>query len=94
MRPVAIWHIRRSRKIDTNIIDSYELTCLDAEDQELYTMIILIANLKLYFDKFEGELADTVSEPTNQAYDMAKDNTELSGGTDEPAEDDALELDF
>mgnify|MGYP003326872467 CR=1 FL=1 len=29
--------------------------------------------LKLYFDKFESELADTVSEPTNQAYDMAKD---------------------
>lgn len=80
------------KKIDTNIIDSYELLS-DPEDQELY-YDYLIANLKLYFDKFEGELADTVSEPTNQAYDMAKDNTELSDGTDEPAEDDALELDF
>ena len=32
----------------------------------------LIANLKLYFDKFERELATDVEEPTNQAYDDAK----------------------
>ena len=43
----------------------------DDEDQELF-YDYLIANLKLYFDKFEGELASSVDEPTNQAYDMAK----------------------
>ena len=58
------------KKIETSIIDSYELLS-DSEDQELF-YDYLIANLKLYFDKFEGELADTVEEPTNQAYDMAK----------------------
>ena len=28
----------------------------------------MIANLKLYFDKFEDELSPTVEEPTTQAY--------------------------
>jgi len=64
------------KKIDTNIIDSYELLS-NPEDQELY-YDYLIANLKLYFDKFEEELAATVEEPTNQAYDMAKSEEEAS----------------
>ena len=58
------------KKIESSIIDSYELLS-NEEDQELY-YDYLIANLKLYFDKFEGELSVSVSEPTNQAYDMAK----------------------
>ena len=43
----------------------------------------MIANVKLYFDKFETELAGSVEEPTNQAYDMAKDQeqTDLSEPT-------------
>ena len=57
------------KKIESNIIDSYELLS-DAEDQELF-YDYLIANLKLYFDKFEGELASSVDEPTNAAYDTA-----------------------
>ncbi len=59
------------KKIENNIIDSYELLS-NPEDQELF-YDYLIANVKLYFDKFEDELAGTVEEPTNQAYDMAKD---------------------
>ena len=62
------------KKIETNIIDSYELLS-NAEDQELF-YDYLIANLKLYFDKFEKELADVIEEPTNQAYDMAKSGME------------------
>ena len=58
------------KKIQTSIIDSYELLS-NTEDQELF-YDYLIANLKLYFDKFEGELATDVEEPTNQAYDDAK----------------------
>ena len=81
------------KKLDTNIIDSYELLS-DPEDQELF-YDYLIANLKLYFDKFEGELADTVEEPTNQAYDIAKDNADLSGEpTPEEAGGEDIELDF
>jgi hypothetical protein len=58
------------KKIESAIIDSYELLS-NEEDQELF-YDYLIANAKLYFDKFEAELAGTVSEPSNQAYDAAK----------------------
>ena len=58
------------KKIESNIIDSYELLS-NEEDQELF-YDYLIANVKLYFDKFETELAGSIEEPTNQAYDMAK----------------------
>tara|TARA_R110002110_G_scaffold93480_2_gene243165 strand:+ start:467 stop:1288 length:822 start_codon:yes stop_codon:yes gene_type:complete len=57
------------KKIQTSIIDSYELLS-NNEDQELF-YDYLIANLKLYFDKFEDELAPDVEEPTNQAYQDA-----------------------
>ena len=70
------------KKIESSIIDSYELLS-NPEDQELY-FDYLIANLKLYFDKFESELAGQVEEPTNQAYDTAKEETapEEGGGAD------------
>ena len=58
------------KKVENSIIDSYELLS-NPEDQELF-YDYLIANLKLYFDKFEGELAGKVDEPSNQAYDTAK----------------------
>ena len=61
------------KKIESSIIDSYELLS-NPEDQELF-YDYLIANLKLYFDKFESELAGQVEEPTNQAYDTAKEET-------------------
>ena len=59
-------------KIESNIIDSYELLSNDQHQELFYDY--LIANLKLYFDKFEEELSSAVQEPTNQAYDMAKDD--------------------
>jgi len=74
------------KKIETSVIDSYELLS-NEEDQELF-YDYLIANLKLYFDKFETELADQVDEPTNQAYDMAKSDP----GPDQ--EEAAPELEF
>ena len=77
------------KKLETSVIDSYELLS-NAEDQELF-YDYLIANLKLYFDKFEGELSDSVAEPTNQAYDMAKDDAQLS---DEPMQDAPAEADL
>lgn len=69
------------KKIESSIIDSYELLSND-EDQELF-YDYLIANLKLYFDKFEEELAGTVEEPSNQAYDMAKDEAGAAEGEEE-----------
>jgi len=65
------------KKIETSIIDSYELLS-NPEDQELF-YDYLIANAKLYFDKFEDELSMTPEEPTNQAYDMAKSEEPAAG---------------
>jgi len=74
-------------KIETSIIDSYELLS-NPEDQELF-YDYLIANVKLYFDKFEDALAPDVEEPTNQAYDMAK--SEQSAAVDGDVEELALQ---
>jgi len=64
-------------KIETSVIDSYELLS-NPEDQELF-YDYLIANSKLYFDKFEDELSNFMKEPTNQAYDMAKSEKAAGG---------------
>ena len=69
------------KKVESSVIDSYELLS-NPEDQEVF-YDYLIANLKLYFDKFESELAGQVDEPTNQAYDTAKE--------EEPAPDEGGE---
>ena len=63
------------------------------EDQELF-YDYLIANLKLYFDKFEGELAGQVDEPTNQAYDTAKEQEDTPPEDAPPAEEGPEELDL
>ena len=78
------------KKIETNIIDSYELLS-NPEDQELF-FDYLIANAKLYFDKFEGELAPEVEEPTNKAYDMAKDEQPTSDVQSPAPVEDELEI--
>ena len=85
------------KKVESTIIDSYELLSAP-EDQELF-YDYLIANLKLYFDKFEGELTTAVEEPTNQAYDMAKEEEPAAaeeGGEDLGfgVEDEDLELEL
>jgi len=82
------------KKIENNIIDAYELLS-NTEDQELF-YDYLIANLKLYFDKFESELAPEVEEPTNQAYDTAKTEEEpaLYSGAEELGGEEELELEF
>lgn len=69
-------------KIDTSIIDSYQLLS-NEEDQEIF-YDYLIANMKLYFDKFETEIAPEVEEPTNQAYDTAVQDTEIAGTSELP----------
>ena len=67
------------KKIESSIIDSYELL----SDPEVF-YDYLIANLKLYFDKFEGELSGDVEEPTNQAYDAAKQDAAGAVPTEQP----------
>tara|TARA_R110000824_G_scaffold24884_10_gene87152 strand:+ start:116 stop:1090 length:975 start_codon:yes stop_codon:yes gene_type:complete len=57
------------KKIETNILDAYDLLA-DKEDQELF-YDYLITNLKLHFDKFESELSPSVEEPTTDEYEEA-----------------------
>ena len=63
----------------------------DPEDQELF-YDYLIANLKLYFNKFEDELSGTVEEPSNQAYDDAVADAEEATGSDDGGSDIDIEL--
>jgi len=59
------------KKIEKNISDSY--TLLDDEKDRSLFYDYLITNLKLYFDKFEEEMAPTASEPTTPEYEKEKD---------------------
>jgi len=59
------------KKVESQIIDSYDMLS-NPEDQEIF-FDYLIANLKLYFDKFEKEIQPNVEEPSNQEYDSAKE---------------------
>ena len=57
------------KKIESSIIDYYAI--LDnEEDQEMY-FDYLIANIKLYFDKWENEIAISPEEPSNEEYESA-----------------------
>ena len=86
------------KKVQASVIDAYELLS-NPEDQELF-YDYLIANLKLYFDKFEKELEPGVEEPTNQAYDDAKAGEEEAGageelgGEEEAGGEEELELEL
>jgi len=56
--------------IEKSVVDYYaELD--NAEDQEMF-YDYLIANLKLYFDKWDGEMEKAVTEPTNDEYEQSK----------------------
>ena len=65
------------KKVESQIIDAYDLLS-NAEDQELF-FDYLVANLKLYFDKFENEIQPSVDEPSNQAYDSAAQEQPTDG---------------
>ncbi len=56
--------------IEKSIIDYYAELDND-EDQELFHDY-LIANIKLYFDKWENEMDPNVEEPTTDAYQTAQ----------------------
>ena len=64
--------------IEKSIVDYYaELD--NPEDQEMF-YDYLIANLKLYFDKWDGEMSTVApEEPTNAQYDQAKAPEESPG---------------
>ena len=88
-------------KIEKQIIDAYALLGND-EDKELFYKY-LVTNLKLYFDKFEDELASVLPEPTTSEYEDEKEeqdeepadeggDDELDLGDDEGEDEEELEL--
>jgi len=58
------------RKISQYILDAYD-SLANPKDKEIF-LDYLVTNLKLYFDKFEDELASSVEEPTTSEYDNIK----------------------
>jgi hypothetical protein len=57
------------KKVEQNILDSYELLS-DSEDKRVF-YDYLLTNVKLYFDKFEDELAPEVPDITTPEYEQA-----------------------
>jgi hypothetical protein len=57
-------------RIETNIVDSYRKLAASSDRDLFYDY--LIANLKLYFDKFDDELAAVVTEPESEIYNDEK----------------------
>ena len=58
------------KKVQQYILDSYDLL-RDPKDKKVF-VDYLITNTKLYLDKFEDELQDTVPEPTTPEYENTK----------------------
>ena len=52
------------------MLDAYD-SLANPKDKEIF-LDYLVTNLKLYFDKFESELSNTVEEPTTPEYNTAK----------------------
>ena len=67
---------RSYKKIESSIADSYKLLDDSKDRKEFYDY--LITNLKLYFDKFEDEMAGTLEEPTTPEYEQEKSDIEAS----------------
>ena len=88
---------RSYKKIESSIADSYKLLDDSKDRKEFYDY--LITNLKLYFDKFEDEMAGTLEEPTTPEYEQEKSDIEASEeippeeeeGFGDPDEDPLLE---
>ena len=60
------------KKVQQYILDAYDLL-RDPQDKKVF-VDYLITNTKLYLDKFEDELQNTVEEPTTPEYENTKDN--------------------
>jgi len=54
-------------QIENQIIDAYGIL-QNPKDREIF-YDYLLTNIKMYFDKFEDELAGIVTEPTSDSYD-------------------------
>ena len=72
------------QKIEKAIVDAHAIL-QDEEDREVF-YDYLLTNLKLYFDKFEEELAGELGEPTTPEYEQEKDEQAVDDSAGEEAE--------
>ena len=77
------------KKVEKVILDGYDLVAESPKDSKIF-YDYLLTNVKLYFDRFEDDLASTVTEPTTPEYEQAKD--EEPAAEEEPAGEEALAL--
>jgi hypothetical protein len=84
---------RAFEKVEKQIVEAHALLSNEEDRQLFYDY--LITNLKLYFDRFEEELASTTEEPTTDEYE-AEATTGEEGAEDDLAlggeEEEELEL--
>jgi len=57
------------KKVSQYVLDAYD-SLANPKDKEVFTEY-LVTNLKLYFDKFEDELQNTVEEPNTPSYQQS-----------------------
>ena len=71
---------RAFEKVEKQIVEAYALLSNEEDKQLFYDY--LITNLKLYFDRFEEELAATTEEPTTDEYEAEEAAEEDAGEED------------
>ena len=75
------------KSIETQVVEAFELLS-NNEDKELF-YDYLLTNVKLYFDKFEEEMAVDLEEPTTPEYEKAKKDNEAETVEEPAGEEDA-----
>ncbi len=80
---------RAFEKVEKQIVEAYVLLSNEEDKQLFYDY--LITNLKLYFDRFEEELASTTEEPTTDEYEAEEEGGEEDLGLGDEGEEE-LEL--
>ena len=76
-------------RIEKQIVDAY--ADLDNQQDQKMFYDYLIANLKLYFDRFEDQLQDELPEPSNIAYEKEKEEEEMGAAMGETPSDEGIE---
>jgi len=81
---------RAFEKVEKQIVEAYALLSNEEDKQLFYDY--LITNLKLYFDRFEEELASTTEEPTTDEYEAESEGTEEGDLELDTEDEEELEL--
>ena len=77
------------KQVENQIVDAYGVL-QDPNDRKVF-YDYLLTNVKMYFDKFEEELAAVVSEPTSDSYEKDDQETPETPESPEDEPEDDLE---